>query len=185
MNQFKRLRSLLEADYTETSFAGLHPRLAEKASQALATLNRLMAETEAHHITDLGLDGPVPFVSGAFFAAMDKTGEKANELGYTPAVAWLGQRVDRYETPSPVVVTLASETSGRVSLIIVIFTDTNAAGYGEWTTAQAEVGGIFDSLDEAKAELRAITQAVQVLNQAMGEIARGEHKPSQAFGPSF
>jgi hypothetical protein len=185
MNTFNQLRSLLEADYTESSFSGLHPRLAEKASQALATLDRLIGETQAHHITDLGLDGPTPYVSGAFFAAMDKTGAKANELGYMPAVAWLGQRVERYETPSPVVVTLGSEVSPRTALIVVTFTDTNAAGYGDWSTANAQVGGLFESLDDAKAELRAIAQAVQVLNQAMSEMARAEHKPAQAFGPSF
>lgn len=185
MNSFKHLREVMSLDFTDTSFAGLHPRLQANAEEAMSVLNDMVAGCDAHHISDLGLDGASGPVANAFFAAMDRTGERAAELGYTPTIAYLGPRVDRYEVPSPVAVTLGSETSPAAAVVIVRFHDVSTTGYGDWATATALVAGIHPTLDDAADSVKAIGRAVGVLNAAMTELTRAEAKVNNRYGPSF
>lgn len=185
MNQFQHLREVLSLDFKDSSFAGLHPRLQANAEAALSDLNEVLGAVAAHHITDLGLEGAAGHVASVIFAAMDKTGEKAQNLGYTPSIAYLGPRVDRYEVPAPIAVTVASETTSAAAVVIVVFNDTNPSGYGDYTTADALVGGIFNTLDEAKDCVKGIARAISTLNAAMNDIARAEATPTAKYGPSF
>jgi hypothetical protein len=182
----QHLREVLELGFHDSAFEGLHPNLQSRAHEALSVLNRMMAETDAHHLSDLGLDGVNPHVTSAFFAALDKTGEKAQELGYRPLVGYLTERVDLYETPGPVIVTLGSEDSPRMALIIVRFTTFADSGYGDWTSAVGEVAGVFETHDEAKVELQAIVRAIKTLKTVMNATdKRNESLKAPATRPSF
>jgi hypothetical protein len=182
----QHLREVLELGFHDSAFEGLHPNLQTRAHDALSVLNRMVAETDAHHLSDLGLDGVNPHVTTAFFAAVDKTGEKAIQLGYRPLVGYLTERVDLYETPGPVIVTVGSEDSPRMALVIVRFTTYADSGYGDWTTAVGEVAGVFGTHDEAKVELTAIVRAIKTLKTVMNATdKRNEGRKASASGPSF
>jgi hypothetical protein len=180
------LKQVLELGFHDSAFEGLHPNLQSRAHEALSVLNRMVAETDAHHLTDLGIDGVNPSVTEAFFAALDRTGEKAQDLGYRPVIGYLAERVDLYEVPGPVIVTLGSETSPSVALVIVIFRDYTDSGWGDWTTAEGQVAGIFDSLPDAIAELREIVKAIKTLKTVMNATdKRNESLKAPATRPSF
>lgn len=182
----QHLREVLELGFHDSAFEGLHPNLQTKAHEAMSVLNRMVAETDAHHLSDLGLDGVNPHVTTAFFAALDKTGEKAQELGYRPLVGYLSERVDLYEVPGPVIVTLGSEDTPRMALVIVIFHDFTDSGWGDWSTATGMVAGVLDSHDEAKAELTAIVKAIKTLKTVMNATdKRNESLKAPASRPSF
>ena len=182
----QHLREVLELGFHDSAFEGLHPNLQTRAHDALSVLNRMVAETDAHHLSDLGLDWVNPHVTTAFFAAVDKTGEKAIQLGYRPLVGYLTERVDLYETPGPVIVTVGSEDSPRMALVIVRFTTYADSGYGDWTTAVGEVAGVFGTHDEAKVELTAIVRAIKTLKTVMNATdKRNESRKASASGPSF
>jgi hypothetical protein len=182
----QHLREVLELGFHDSAFEGLHPNLQSRAHEAMSVLNRMMAETDAHLLSDLGLDGVNPFVTSAFFAALDKTGEKAQELGYRPLVGYLTERVDLYEVPGPVIVTLGSEDSPRMALVIVMFHDFTDSGWGDWTTATGMVAGLFETHDEAINEMRAIVKAIKTLNTVMNATdKRNESLKAPASRPSF
>ena len=182
----QNLRGVLELGAHSTSFEGLHPNLQTRAHEAMSVLNRMVAETEAHHLSDLGLDGLTPYVSEAFFAAMDKSGEKANELGYRTVVGYLAERVELYETPGPVIVTLGSEDTPSMALVIAVFETYTDKGWGDWATARGYVAGIFDTHEEAINELRAIVRAISTLKTVMNATdKRNESLKAPKSRPSF
>ena len=182
----QHLREVLELGFHDSAFEGLHPNLQTRAHDALSVLNRMVAETDAHHLSDLGLDGVNPHVTSAFFAAKDRTGEKATQLGYRPLVGYLSEPVDLYEVPGPVIVTLGSEDSPRMALVIVVFHDYTDDGWGDWKTATGMVAGVFDTQDQATDELRAIVSAIKTLKTVMNATdKRNESRKASASGPSF
>lgn len=186
MNRFKELRDIVQCRFSDTSLLGLHPRLAEKARIAISALEEMIAFSEGNDISSLGISySDLTPIRTAFFAALDKTGEKAQALGYRPLVGYLGQRSERFDIPSPVLVTLGSETSARVALVIVEFTDTNDAGYGDWASARARVAGIFADMDDATERLRTLTSAIRTISTALDEMARPQQASKLSTGPSF
>lgn len=186
MRYLRDLRKVLQLDQSETGLSGLHPRLAEKARQAMATLEEMVSFSEGNHISTLGIDPMnLSAVASVFFAALDRTGAKAQDLGYRPQVGYLGRRVERFEVPSPMVITVGSETSARVALVVVVFTDYNAAGYGDWQSAYGEVAGIFSDMESATQRLRELVNAVKTLDTALDEMNRPEAKSTPKYGPSF
>lgn len=147
-----------EGDGHESEFAGLHPRQAATLEAARATLRGIHLDP----VHAIGCDSAWDIAPYAF-AAWDKTGEKAEALGYTPLAVTLGDRVDLYEVPSPLMVTVASTLSRRACIVLVVFTATNDMGYGDWGTATCGVEGIYDTLDDAEQRFQDIVKAVRTL----------------------
>jgi len=171
----------------ETEFAGLHPRLQANLAEAQAVLAEMVAGLHDNHITTLGITSPREGIDKAYFAAIDKSGAKANDLGYRPEICYMGEPVDLFEVPNGLLVTVQSEISARAALVMVTFTDTNVSGYGDWDTARADLVSLHLDLDEAKASLRQISKALKVVRsvaQIMDKTrpeARSSAKPGLSF----
>lgn len=180
------LRGLTGLGGHETEFLGLHPR----QQAALAEARSVMAELEAgitdNHISQIGITSAREGVSDVYFAAIDKTGRKANELGYTPALVYMGEAVDLYEVPNGMLLTVGSQTSARCAVVMVTFHDVNESGYGDWNTALCDLVGIYADLDAAKAELVRFAKALRVMRtMAKQDLARAESKVDTKVGPAF
>ena len=175
-------------DGDDTAFEGLHPNLQSKLKEAQAIMRSVRDHMEQNHITDIGITQATEGVSEAFFAAVDRTGDKAQKLGYTPQVFWTGQRVDLYEVPAPVIVSVGSTISHRAALVWVSFTDVDLGGYGDWKTAICDLVGVYTDLDSAHQALAEIGQAIRTISRAasMADATRGEKtRGGVTTGPSF
>lgn len=165
-----------EGDGHSTEFAGLHPRQQATLEAARSVLRGISCEP----LHTLGLDTAWDVAPYAF-AAWDKTGEKAQALGYMPKAVSMGERVELYEVPSPIMVTVASSTSRAAALVVVVFTATNEMGYGDWGTADAFVEGIYDDLDEAEERFVTIQKALAALRSwSRGSATGGPKGPKGA-----
>lgn len=184
---FSTLREALEVGFTDTSFAGLHPRLANNAAEALSTVEEMLSFADGHTLFDLGLDGLQPHVSSAFFAAIDRTGAKAQVLGYNPVIVNLGERVDRFDVPAPIMVTVASSTSANAAIVVVKFNDVTDLGYADWNTADGWVVDLRHGIDEANRRALEFGRAIKVLNAVMDEMSRvnGQSRRTYSDGPAF
>lgn len=149
----------------------LHPKMQENLVEARETIEEMIDLMNGHHISDLGIVSAYEGVTEAFYAALDQTGEKANLLGYQPMSLRIGPRTERYEVPSPVVVTIGSSTSQSAALVLVTFNAFNPVnGYGDWNDVEMNVIGIHDSLDDAKKFLGRIAKAFATLESAGREM---------------
>ena len=171
----------------ETEFSGLHPRLQANLAEAQAVLSEMVNGLYDNHITTLGITTPREGIDKAYFAAIDRTGAKAHDLGYRPEICYMGEPVDLYEVPNGLLVTVQSEISARAAIVMVTFTDVNANGYGDWDTATAGLIGLYTDLDEAKAELRRISRALATLKTVARQLdrVRAEARPDSKPGLSF
>lgn len=138
-----------------TEVAGLHPFQQERFEQARSVLTSLGSDTLASIGCDTAWD-----VAPFFFAAKDKTGAKANDMGISvPAIAYLGAMVDLGEVPAPVAFTVQSATSRFAAVVIMIFRSTNSLGYGALDDADVIVDSIQDDADAANARVKALGDA--------------------------
>ncbi len=186
------LREQWEIRLHETSLDGFHPNYQNMMNDALSVLEEAINFSDGNHISVLGLDPMnLSALAKVFFAALDRTGAKAQDLGYQPTVATLGRRAQRF-TPAAelplTVMTIASETSARVAVVGIRFSDLNPSGYGDWATAEGFVFGIHSCMDDAVGQIASLSKAFQMLNQAMfGTGARPEHTRVRSAdnAPSF
>lgn len=171
----------------ETEYAGLHPNLQSQLASAQATLREMVENMRDHHISDIGITSASEGIADAFFAAVDKTGVKADALGYSPQVVWTSSRVDLYEVPGAVIVSIQSSVSRRAALVWVDFTEVDAGGYGDWLTANPALISIYNDLDEAHQNLREIAKALRTMRAVIGRLdaTRGEHTTTVRTIPSF
>lgn len=170
----------------ESSLEGLHPHLKASLEEAQSVMSWIARNDEVNHITDIGVESAAQLKS-VYFAALDKTGEKAQELGYRPRVAWLSEPCDLYEVPGGLVLTVGSTITARMALALVSFTDVDVSGYGDWSTAYANAIHVFDTHAEAEAMLTEIAKAVRTIRTASRKIdgARGEAKSRVTNAPAF
>ncbi len=171
----------------ETEYHGLHPRQQANLAEARSVLQRFVENLDGHHISQLGITSPREGIDKAYFAAIDKSGAKAHDLGYTPTIVYLGEAVDRFEVPNGLIITIQSETSVRAAIVMVTFTDVNASGYGDWDTARADLVTLCNDLDEAKAEMKEIAKALSTLRSVIRDLdrVRAEARPDTKVGPAF
>lgn len=168
-----------------TALAGLHPNLQANFAEAQSVMSRALSLMHGHSLHDLGITNLTEGVADAYFAAIDRTGAKAQALGYTPRVVYLGDRVDLYEVPSPLIVSLGSTTSPSAALVWVTFLSVNDFGYGDWATADGGVVGIYATLDQAHDQLAEIAKAYRVLTTVARKTGMvDQDKPMRAL-PAF
>ena len=186
MNTFTKLREALETGYTESSFAGLHPWLANEAVGALAVVEEMLSFADGHSASDLGIDNGWG-VADCFFAAIDKTGEKAVELGYQPTLIRLSERVDLGEVPGPSMLTVGSEDSPNCAVVILEFREVNASGYGDLGTAQVWVCDIVVGIEEANQRAWQFKRAIDSLKAVMRKMdaTNPERTRTKGAGRSF
>lgn len=168
-----------------TALAGLHPNLQAKLAEAQSVMSRALTLMHGHSIYDLGITNLTEGVADAYFAAIDRTGAKANALGYTPRVVYLGDKVDLYEVPSPLIVSVGSTTSPSAALVWVTFLSVNANGYGDWSTADGGVVGIYATLDQAHDALTEIARAYQILTTGAREAGMLDEEKPVRVRPAF
>lgn len=180
----ERLAFLGLGDGHESQVSGLHPRLQTKFEEAQSIIREVHNGMSDHHLSDIGLSAANEGVADAFFAAIDRTGQRAHDLGYTPRIVWTSPRVDRYEIPGAVIVSVASTTSARAALVWVDFLDVDAGGYGDWSTASAVPVGIYQDLDDAHEMLTKIQRALNTLKAVLREMDRTRSEASSSARPA-
>lgn len=171
----------------ETALDGLHPHLKSALEEAQSVLNWVVKHDEQNHITDIGVD-KASSLKPYFFAALDKTGAKAQELGFSPKIAWLGEPVDLYEVPGGVVLTVGSTINAKVALALVEWCEVDpTSGYGDWETAHANTLYIFPTQTEAEAMLAEISKAVRTVRNVARRMdgTRGEYATKVKNAPAF
>lgn len=171
----------------ETEFSGLHPNLQNQLASAQAVLRELAESMRDHDISQLGITSASEGIADAFFAGVDKTGAKAQELGYQPQVVWTSPRVDLYEVPGAVIVSIQSTVSRRAALVWVDFTEVDANGYGDWLTANPALISVYDDLDQAHENLREIAKALRTMRTVISRLnrTRGEGATRVKTAPAF
>lgn len=182
------LRDLLGTGGHGTEYAALHPNIQANLAEAESTLQDLMGRLHDNHISDLGIESAYDGITEIFYACLDRTGAKAQELGYTPAMFRLGDPTDRFEVPSPFLITVQSSISASCAVVLVTFTDYNPVnGYGDWQTTVLDSAGVFDDLEEATNYLKQIAKAVGTLRLASREIEKVGERRSKGDGtkPAF
>lgn len=112
-----------------------------------------------------------------YFAAIDQTGAKAQEMGMSsiPEIAFLGNPVDKGEVPGPVMFTIEGKRTRQVAVVYIRYNKADAwSGYGDLYTADWYVDKMCDDFDQAKARVQEMAQAVRILKQAARDIQRAQ-----------
>jgi hypothetical protein len=171
----------------ETEFSGLHPNLQNQLASAQAVLREMVACMHDHHISEIGITQATEGIADAFFAAIDRTGAKAQQLGYQPQIVWTSPRVDLYEVPGAVIVSLQSSISHRAALVWVDFTEVDAGGYGDWATASPALISKYADLDAAHQHLQEIAKALRTVRTVASKLdrTRSEGGTKVRTAPSF
>lgn len=181
MNTFTKLREALEVDYTDSSFAGLHPWLANRATEALSVVEEMLSFADGHSMYDIGIDSAWG-VADCFFAAIDKSNAKASDLGYKPVIINLAPRVERGEVPGPVMLTCGSEISANAAVVILQYHEVDARGYGDFGTATVWVCDIVVGIDAANARARQFGFAIETLFAVMDEMDKTNTEKTSTKG---
>lgn len=168
-----------------TEFAGLAPHQQTMLEQARSTWESLGADPTAVIGQPKGAK-LVPF----YFAAIDTTGAKAQEMGLAnqPVIAFLGEKVEQGQTPGPVMFTVESKISARTAVVYVMYKEADPwSGYGNLYNAVWLVDSICDTFDQAAARVLEFQQATRVLKQAVVAIERAEARANAKNddGPAF
>ena len=172
------LQDLLGSGGHSTEYQHLHPNIQANLAEAESTLLELANRIGDNHISDLGISTAYDGVTDAFYAVLDRTGEKAQLLGYTPMMIRLGERRERFEVPSPFLITIQSSISARCAVVLVVFTDYNPInGYGDWNTAILDSAGFWSDSDEAEEFLKRVARAL-----ATKELVARESDPTKERG---
>jgi len=117
-------------------------------------------------------------VANSYFASVDKKGTKAQQLDLVnlPTSRALGlYEPDQF--PRPVMVTVESETSHNIAVVLVCFEDRNFDGFGEWgniddgNQPEMEVFGIYANQKDANEAVREIADAYRVLEKTATLVA--------------
>lgn len=170
----------------ETALDGLHPHLKAALEEAQSVIGWVNGNAQINHITDIGVQS-ADELREVFFAAIDKTGQRAHELGYTPRIVWTSPRVDLYEVPGGLVMTVGSTISTRMALVLISFTACDAGGYGDWATADAQLIHVFDTADQAEEMLGEIAKAIRTIRTAERKMdaQRSEFYGKTKNAPAF
>lgn len=151
----------------ETSTHGLHPILQANWADAQSVLDDLGGACQS--IATIGMED-LSFARDAVIANRTRNQEWCEENGYTPKLMYLTQRVDLYEVPGPIVVTIGSSNSPRVATLVVVYHEVDENGYGDWITATGLVHRVFDDQDEADAFLDQVARAIKTQRAVMRQI---------------
>ena len=166
-----------------TEVEGLHPFQQATFNEARSVLASIGGDSLASIGCDTAWD-----VAPFFFAAKDKTGAKANDMGISiPKIAYLGRMVDLGEVPCPVAFTVQSTTSRFAAVVIMIFNSTNSLGYGALDDATCLVDSIQDDSDAADRRVLDLGNAVKALLAVVNLIDRRKEASlrTQGSGPAF
>lgn len=177
------IQEILELLGHKTEVDGLHPFQQARFEEARSVLASIGGDSLALIGADTAWD-----VAPFFFAAKDKTGAKANDMGISvPAISYLGQMVDLGEVPCPVAFTVQSTVSRKAAVVILIFNSVNSLGYGALDDATCMVDSIQDDCDAADERVRSLGNAIKTLVAVTNLIDRrkeaGLRSPSN--GPAF
>lgn len=181
MNNLKELMGI--AGHA-TEAHGLHPILQSNWADAQSVLDDIGSACLA--LSTIGLDD-LDYVKQAYFAAITKNEEWFDE-NYKPEMIYLAPRVDLYEVPGPCALTVQSADTPRCATVVVIFTDVDENGYGDWASAIGLVHNIFDDADAATNFLQQVRRAfgtqravIKQLDRLNNERHHGDSKVAPAF----
>jgi len=134
-----------------TQFDGLHPWIASKLEEDRSVLASIGFDS-----TDR-LGAAAANVVSAYFAAVEKTGDKAFQMNIPHTrPAYLGAPVDRGEIPGPAMFLVHSRSSAKVATVWVQFHQVNDLGWGDIATATFMLDAIHHGTDAARERLRAV-----------------------------
>lgn len=175
------------AEGADTEYAGLHPHLQARLASAQSVMRDLRASMHDNDISMIGITSAQEGIADAFFAAVDKTGAKAQALGYQPRLFWTQPPVDLYEVPGDIIVSVQSSISARASLVWVSFHECDDNGYGDWATASPALIDIYDDLDKAHEALSEISKAVKTIRTVAVKLdaIRSEGATRVKTAPAF
>ena len=151
----------------ETSTHGLHPILQSNWADAQSVLDDVGSACLS--LKTIGLDD-LDFVKSAYFANRKRDEEWSEDHGYKPEILYLTPRVDLYDLPGPMIVTVGSSTNARVATVVVVFHDVDIAGYGDWSTATGLVHKIFDDQDAASDFIKQVGRAIRTQRVVMSKL---------------
>ena len=166
MNGFN-LKELMGILDHETSTHGLHPILQSNWADAQSVLDDLGSACLS--LKTIGLDD-LEYVKSAYFANRKRDTEWFDENSFKPDVMYLTPRVDLYEVPGPMLVTIGSATNARVATVVVVFHDVDVAGYGDWLTATGIVHKIFDDQDACDEFIKQVGLALRTQRVVMSKM---------------
>ncbi len=151
----------------ETSTHGLHPILQSNWADAQSVLDDIGGACQS--LSTIGQED-LSFVKSAYFAYLKRDEQWAEENGYKPQAMYLTPRVDLYEVPGPIVMTVGSATTARVATVVVVFHDVDVAGYGDWATATGLVHRIHDDEEAANDFLKQVNLALRTQRTVMSQL---------------
>lgn len=162
------LHEMLENLGHSTEVSGLHPTLQANWSEARSFLDDV-----CNSGTPLAAIGCEPgFIRDAFFASRTRDAEWYETKGYVPMVQYLTPRVDLYEVPGPLLISIASETTAKVATVLVVFNDVDPAGYGDWDSVDCYVHRIHEDSDAAAECFKNLNRAIRTMRAVISGIDR-------------